>query len=150
MPSPSKGVAENTTRRATTGNRRGVTHSNRRPPAHPGRPRIKDAANLKQAVEAIEKVHRKVLTKHPRLGTSSSLRKALTAAATAKPRLMPRPSSAPARSATKKSKEGGKDVFSYTNIYGDKKSKPLKNITGMDMFEMQPADRQLCMLKKGV
>ncbi len=100
-------------------------------------------------MNATERVHRKVLTKHPRLGTSSSLRKALTAAAAA-PRLMPKPHSAPTRPTKKQSKEAAKNVFSYTTIYGEKRSKPFRNINGTDMFNMSRKNQERYMLKKGL
>jgi hypothetical protein len=99
-------------------------------------------------MNAIETVHRKVLTKHPRLGTSSSLRKALTAAATV-PRLMPRPSSAPTRPATKKSKKGANTKFTYTTIFRDTITKPFHNITKENVDIMDSQSQFRWMNKKG-
>jgi hypothetical protein len=97
---------------------------------------------------AIETVHRKVLTKHPRLGTSSSLRKALAAAATV-PRLMPRASSAPTRPATKKSKKGANTKFTYTTIFRDTITKPFHNITKENVDIMDSQSQFRWMNKKG-
>jgi hypothetical protein len=107
-------------------------------------------ANLKAAVNASQKVERKVLAKYPKVHSSSSLRSVAS-----KPRMLPKPSSAASRpgsasSSTKKAKAAANNQFTYKTIYGEKRTKAFKDITGENMFNMNRKNQERYMLKKMV